>query len=413
MDCLQLDIEERERRLRGKPVIDTLYIDEKTMVSFPFHRILDYAAEYHRVHRLGTEPIDTTARGIGPGFSEESNRCAAYFYLFNDKDRLRKHIERLAETSSGIIKHVYEIPKEVFLEFFRRVGEADRRGARELISLEAITEEELNFSRFLGNEDERSFNIDRIVEEYWGIGQRFLERVVDLPLLLHKWVSQGRAILYEGAQGRLLDIREGYSPNTSVSSTIASEVIRGTGYNPGELSVIGVMKGYETKVGNHIFPAKIGNGELRNRLEKLEFGATTGRQRMVGWLDLPQLRRSQLVDRCDQIVITKLDPLSGAEELKVAELYVDPKTGKEYVFAPSDPEILRRLEVRYRSMPAWTEDITSCQTFDELPNAAQYYISFIMGAIKEVFPEQPLSLNSISVGNRRDQLIRCNIPEVY
>jgi len=403
----QLDREEREFNLRGIDIMDNFYVDENTMIVFPFHRILDMAQEWYRVNKLGGESIGTTARGIGPAYNDETNRCAGYFHLFRDKDRLAKHVARRAKETYAMIKHVYLVQQSDFTSFFHQLTEKDTRGSKTLIDLDGITDEELNFSKFLGK-NQNSFDVDAIVDEYWEKGLRFAEKMIDLPVLLNEWVGNDLNILFEGAQGRLIGKRDGYPPNTSSSDTVASEVYNGTGYHVRDLNVLGVTKAYPTKVGTHVFPTEMEECELSDKLKKHEFGTTTGRQRMVGWYDLPQARRSQLVNMCDEIVITKIDLLSGAESLKVGMSYRDPENGEDHIFAPRDPDVLSKVDVVYNEVPTWQEDVSSCRDFCDLPKEAQKYIVNIAAGIQDAAKYHPIVLRFVSVGAQRDQFIECD-----
>lgn len=415
-DVLQLSREARELALRGYNVMDKLLIDEQMMLVLPHHRIIDLAQEYYRVHTLKQEPIGTTARGIGPAYVDEANRCAAYFTFFFDrnkdgsanKDRFARHVREKCEEASWMAMAVYKVNPHMLDSFFNEISEKDKRGAQELLKLGGCTDAELDFTRFV--KDGGAFDVETIVDVYWDAARPFVDRMVDLPLLLNKWISEGRELLFEGAQGRILGKRDGYAPNVSSSDTTANEVSNGVGVRVPLEHVLGVTKAYHTKVGTHIFPTKMKeDSELAAKLKTHEFGATTGRQRMVGWYDLPQARRSQLVNGCDEIAMPKLDLLSGQKELRVAVAYTNPETGARYEIAPRDAAMLRRVQVEYDSLPGWDADISGCRNFEELPGEAQHYVAYIVSEIGKVTPHIPLSLRFVSVGKRRDQVIPCEM----
>ncbi|KAF1853133.1 hypothetical protein Lal_00009493 [Lupinus albus] len=215
------------------------------------------------------------------------------------------------------------------------------------------------------------------------------DRIVDTELELNEAIRDGKNVLFEGAQALMLDIDFGTYPYVTSSSPSTGGVCTGAGVPPTSLqNLIGVAKAYCTRVGNGPFPSELDN-ELGEKIRQIggEFGATTGRPRRTGWLDLVSLKHACMINGINNLVITKLDVLTGIENLKVVTHYKT-EDGKIIDYFTSSTEKLYNYEPIYQDLPGWNEDITKARSYDELPQTAQEYIEFIEKylGINELFP---------------------------
>src|SRR5690606_7485009 len=247
--------------------------------------------------------------------------------------------------------------------------------------------------------DKPTLNVDEIFNEFLEIGEKLKDRIVDTEVELNQAIKDGKNILFEGAQALMLDIDFGTYPYVTSSSPSTGGVCTGAGVPPTSLqNLIGVAKAYTTRVGNGPFPTELDN-ELGEEIRKVghEFGATTGRPRRTGWLDLVSLKHATMINGINNLVITKLDVLSGIPTLKVATHYKT-EDGKIIDYFTSSTTKLYDYEPIYKELEGWTEDITHARSYDELPANAKKYIEFI---------EEYLGINVylVSVGPERSQNI--------
>ena len=216
--------------------------------------------------------------------------------------------------------------------------------------------------------------------------------------MLDKLQIEKKRILFEGAQGTLLDISHGTYPFVTSSHPTVGGIYIGTGFRPRKLEVMGVVKAYTTRVGKGPFPTEI-KGKLGTYLREKggEYGATTGRARRCGWLDLPILRYAKIINGLDSLAITKLDVLTGLDEIKVCTSY---RLGSKLqrVF-PANLAVLRRIKPIYQSFPGWQEDIAQVKNFEQLPKEAKKYL-------KAIEKETQLKIKLIGVGPERRQTIK-------
>ena len=239
---------------------------------------------------------------------------------------------------------------------------------------------------------------DEIFEKAVEWGKFLAPYVDDVSLVLHKAMESGKLILLEGAQGALLDIDHGTYPFVTSSNPVSAGACVGVGIAPTDVSrVIGVVKAYCTRVGTGPFPTE-DKAEIGNALREKggEFGATTGRPRRCGWLDLVALKFSTRINGMGAIALTKLDVLTGFDEIKICTAYK--MDGKEVADFSSNVEFLEEVEPVYTVMKGWSEDISSCRSFEDLPQTAQKYVRFI-----EEKTGVPVSL--IGVGPGREETI--------
>jgi adenylosuccinate synthase len=323
-------------------------------VIMPWHKAVDLARE----NAMGAGKIGTTGRGIGPTYEDKVARRGIRVRDLLDEGKLsRKVKERLP----------------VAQEELRRLGA------------------------------EAKLDADVITREYAALGKRLSVYAKDASRLLHGLIQKGRSVLFEGAQGTMLDVDHGTYPFVTSSNTVAANAATGTGVGPTAIDeVIGIAKAYSTRVGGGPYPTEE-KGETGEQLRKIgqEFGATTGRPRRTGWYDAVAMRYAARVNGLHGIAIMKLDVLSGFPELKVAVAYkLDGRTLDEM---PGDPEDLERCEPVYEVLPGWSEPLRGIRTWDALPAAARSYLKRL-----EVLSGVPVM--AVSVGPDREETILLRNP---
>ncbi|HET8734310.1 MAG TPA: adenylosuccinate synthase [Anaeromyxobacteraceae bacterium] len=323
-------------------------------VIMPWHKAVDLARE----QAMGSGKIGTTGRGIGPTYEDKVARRGIRVRDLLDPAKLaRKVKERLPAVE----------------EELRRLG-ADAK-----------------------------LDADAITAEYAALGKRLAVYAKDASRVLHGLIQQKRSVLFEGAQGTMLDVDHGTYPFVTSSNTVASNAATGTGVGPTAIDeVIGIAKAYSTRVGGGPYPTEQKNatGEELRRIGQ-EFGATTGRPRRTGWFDAVAMRYAARVNGLDGLAIMKLDVLSGFPELKVAVAYrLDGKTLEEM---PGDPEDLERCEAVYETLPGWNEPLSGIRTWDGLPKAAQSYV-------KRLEDLTGVRVIAVSVGPDREETILLRNP---
>ncbi|MFC1648242.1 adenylosuccinate synthetase [Nanoarchaeota archaeon] len=394
LDVLQLSNEVLEMEERaGIDLSKRMIIDDKAQLLLPFHRIVDLAQE-------SKADRGTTARGIGPAYEDETARRSIYAFALKDKELLGSLVKASCELAEAKIKKVFGISDDEFTEFFDVITEKEVRGNKILLDLGLLKEEDLDFTIF---QKGASFDHEAMTEVVFEKAKRFTGNIGNLTAEIHDAIKDKKEVLLEGAQGRELDKRHGVQPGVTSSHTIVAEAASGIGMPPYAIDrIIGIGKAYTTKVGTHIFPTEMEDCELSTKLKKFEFGATTGRQRMVGWFDLVQGRMSQMLNGHHEIGIMKIDLLSGADELKICTAYE--LDGKQLKLPPSNPEDLKRAKPVYKKFPGWKDDITNVRKFEDLPGAAQDYLRFIEAGMNES-SLLPMKLKFVGVGPGREQTI--------
>jgi adenylosuccinate synthase len=326
-----------------------LIISEAAHVIMPYHRIIDGAQERYR----GDRKIDTTRRGIGPAYADKADRVGIRFGDLLDADTFPDKLRLALDYKNILIQRVF---------------------------------------------DEEPLSFDSILEEYTGYADRLREYAGDTVELLHEAQADGKMIIFEGAQGAMLDLDHGTFPYVTSSTTMSGGVYAGAGIGPGQINgVIGIVKAYSTRVGEGPLPTEL-HGEEGERLREVgkEYGATTGRPRRCGWLDIVSLRRSVMIGGLTNLVLTKPDVLGAFETLRICTAYeIDGQRTDRF------PSRLAQIEAAvpvYEELPGWNTDISSCKTWEELPGEAQAYIKRV-----EELAGAPISV--ISVGPGRDQTI--------
>jgi adenylosuccinate synthase len=332
-----------------------LFISENAHVIMPYHRALDSAREAFK----GSAKIGTTGRGIGPAYEDKICRTGIRVGDLIDNEVFRDKLKRHVEEKNFLLVNLFK--------------------------QEAIDE-------------------NAVYEEYREYAERLRPFVRNTSVILDHEIQKGKKVLFEGAQGAHLDIDHGTYPFVTSSSTVAGSACCGTGVGPTRIqSIVGICKAYTTRVGEGPFVTELKDA-IGERIQKIgcEFGATTGRKRRCGWLDMVLIRQSVRVSGISALAITKLDVLGGIEKLKVCIGY---KAGNEtYTEAvPSSLRVLARCEPIYEELDGWTEDISKAKSLNDLPANAKKYLEKI-----SELSGVPLCL--VSVGAGRYETIVVNNP---
>lgn len=333
----------------GYDVDGRLLISHNAHLIMPYHKRIEEARE--RMRDGGA--IGTTGRGIGPAYVDKFARTGVRVVDLLDRDTLRRKLKRAIEEKNAVLRGVY---------------------------------------------DADGLDVEQIVEEYVEFDQLIDPFVTDTSQYLGQALRAGKRILAEGAQGSLLDVDFGTYPFVTSSHPTVGGCCTGLGVPPTSVdSVIGVVKAYGTRVGNGPFPTELtdATGE-RLRAAGDEFGATTGRPRRCGWLDLTALRYASMINGLTELAITKLDVLTGLDAIQVCTAYR--YDGKETARFPSEVQTLEKVEPVYASFEGWSEDITGARRMDDLPAPARRYLDFLSDALGA-----PISM--VSTGPRRDQIV--------
>ncbi len=333
----------------GIPTEGRLYISHKAHVIMPYHKALDAANEQR-------QSIGTTGRGIGPAYADKINRTGIRIVDLLDPHHLEQKLRKNIAEKTALLQQYYGITP--------------------------------------------NFDVEAMVQEYLAFDKKIDPYVRDVTGLLHQAIAEGKNILLEGAQGALLDVDHGTYPYVTSSNPTSGGACTGVGIPPTVITeIIGIVKAYTTRVGNGPFPTEQ-TGAVGDQLRKQgqEFGATTGRPRRCGWLDLVALRYSAMVNGFTSIALTKLDVLSTFPEIPVATAYrIDGEILKSF---PVDPPTLERVVPEYTTLPGWKTSLQGIRRFDQLPVQAQRYVGFI-----EEFLQVPIRMISTSP-NRQDIVFR-------
>ena len=333
------------------PAHTKLYVSENAHIIMPYHRRLDAAREAHKAGRK----IGTTGRGIGPAYEDKAARVGIRLSDLLDEGTFREKLRA------------------------------------------NCTEKNFMLTRYFGEEavDEAA-----IFDEYRAYADRLRPYAADASLILHKEIKKGKKILFEGAQGNHLDIDHGTYPYVTSSNTVASNAGAGSGVGPGALqSVIGICKAYTTRVGEGPFVTEL-TCDIGQRIQQVgqEFGATTGRKRRCGWLDMVLVRHSVRISGITGLALTKLDVLTGIDPLKICVGYRTPEGEVFSEAMPAHLSVLSRCEPIYEALPGWTENIGDARVIGELPKNTRKYIERL-----EALAETKLVM--ISVGAGRNETI--------
>jgi adenylosuccinate synthase len=352
LDPAALLEEVREVKKKGYLKDDSqLMISEETHLILPYHRKIDVARE--RTFKIGT-----TGRGIGPAYEDKVARCGIRMVDLLDSKVFRKKLEE-----NLIQKNLY------LTQVLRETG----------------------------------FEFSEIFDEYLSYGGELAKYVKDTARILHEEIRKGKHILFEGAQGALLDLDHGTYPYVTASNTVAGNACAGSGVGPTLIdSVIGVAKAYTTRVGEGPFPTEL-EGPLGERIRERggEYGSTTGRPRRCGWFDAVVVNHSIRINGVEAMAITKLDVLNGFEKIKVCVGYRS--GGKVIRHLPSNIETLKSAEPVYEEMDGWKGDLKGAKRLSDLPPNAQRYIR----RIEELIGTR---VTIISIGSERNETIEMENP---
>ena len=336
-------------REAGLKVDGSLFVSNRAHVILPYHRMIELAAE----NAPGRVKIGTTSRGIGPAYEDKMGRRGLRVADLLDLQLLKKHIEN-AVREKNMIAHA-------------------------LFNTEPL-------------------DADKMYEEYAHAAGKIAPFVCDTAVLLNHALAGGESILFEGAQGTMLDIDHGTYPFVTSSSATSGGAVIGTGVAPNAInSVIGITKAYCTRVGEGPFPTEeSGPGGENLRKRGNEYGAVTGRPRRTGWLDLPLLRYSGMINGTSWLVVTKLDVLDDLAEIPVCVGYkID---GKSTVEAPAQASGYEKIECVFKNLPGWRTSTEGITEYKKLPRQAQEYLSFVA-------EETGAKIGMISTGPDRDHTI--------
>ena len=328
-----------------------LMISEETHLILPYHRRIDVAREK-------TFKIGTTGRGIGPAYEDKVARCGIRLVDLVDEKVFRERLEANLAQKNAYLTQVLK---------------------------------------------EKGFEFSEIFDEYLQYKNRLEKYVKNTSLVLYEEIKKGKHVLFEGAQGALLDVDHGTYPYVTASNTVAGNACAGSGIGPTMInSVIGVAKAYTTRVGEGPFPTEL-QDELGEKIRQKggEYGATTGRPRRCGWFDAVVVNHSVRVNGIREMVITKLDVLNDFDTIKICVGYR--KDGKVFRHVPSDLEILKRSEPVYEELRGWKTEVKGARDFKDLPIDARRYLKRIEKLIGT-------KITMISVGSERGETVRVKNP---
>ncbi|MFW5910487.1 MAG: adenylosuccinate synthase [Thiohalospira sp.] len=334
---------------RDVPATERLRVSEACPLLLPYHAALDSAREKAR----GKAAIGTTGRGIGPAYEDKVSRRGLRLGEAFHPERFAEKLAEILDYHNFVLKHYFEAP---------------------------------------------TVDFQRTLDEALAHAERLRPMVADVPAILEGFQRRGQSVLFEGAQGTLLDIDHGTYPYVTSSTTTAGGAASGSGVGPRHLDyVLGITKAYATRVGSGPFPTELDDalGEhlaTRGR----EFGSTTGRARRCGWFDAVALRRANLLNSTSGLCITKLDVLDGLETIRICTGYRC--HGVEQSTPPVGADAYDGCEPIYEELPGWTESTEGVKAFDDLPDNAQRYLRRI-----EELTETPIAI--ISTGPEREETI--------
>ncbi len=336
----------RKRRI---DLDSSLIVSDQVHVIFPYHKLLD---ELREQKKAGTR-IGTTKRGIGPCYGDKAARCGIRMTDILNPEKFKEKLRFNIDEKNAILRTLY---------------------------------------------NHSGFSLDDMYNRYLGYGKKISKYMHNVPLYLNMAMEKGKSLLFEGAQGTLLDIDHGTYPFVTSSNATAGGACTGTGVSPISIDkVLGVAKAYTTRVGEGPFPTEFGP-ELMEKIRNKgkEFGATTGRPRRCGWLDIVILRHASMVNGLTELALTKLDVLDDTDTIKVCVAYKC--GGKTLKYFPGNMEMFSECRPVYEEMPGWKTDITSVTKYRRLPIKARKYIAYISKLINK-------KITMVSVGSERKQTL--------
>jgi adenylosuccinate synthase len=325
-----------------------LYVSDRAHLIFPYHRDMDKAAEIAR----GAAKIGTTSRGIGPAYEDKAARRGIRVGELRDPEKFREKLERVIKEKNLISQASYG----------------------------------------------KSLDTEGLLETYLELTAHISGYIADTAALLNRAIDRGASVLFEGAQGTMLDIDHGTYPYVTSSSATAGGCATGLGIPPTRMNgIVGVTKAYTTRVGSGPFPTEMPDieaTEVRDRGK--EFGAVTGRPRRCGWLDLEVLRYAKMINGIDSLVVTKLDVFDTQQEIQVCVGYQ--YKGERVDEMPAEVEKYEQVTPMYKTLPGWQKSTYGTREESELPGAARDYLKFISDSLE-------VEIGLISTGPERDATI--------
>ena len=347
LDPMAFLSEVRKLKDAGLPIDGQLFVSNRAQVILPYHRMIELAAE----NAPGRTKIGTTSRGIGPAYEDKMHRNGLRVIDLLNPSLLRTHINNACHEKNTI--------------------------AHALFGTEPLDPKQM-------------------YEDYARAAEQLAPFVTDTAVLLNEAINSGQKVMFEGAQGALLDIDHGTYPFVTSSSATAGGAVTGTGVGPTKIgTVIGVTKAYVTRVGEGPFPTEINDSSadlLRARGQ--EYGAVTGRPRRCGWLDLPLLRYSNMINSTEWLVVTKMDVMDECAEIPVCTHYK--VNGKLTDSIPADMRGFDSIQPVYTTLKGWSTSTEGITDFDKLPQRAQEYLHFLE-------QESGAKIGMVSTGPDRNQ----------
>lgn len=305
-----------------------LRISNRAHLIMPYHLLLDELEEKSK----GASQVGTTKKGIGPAYTDKISRNGIRMIDLLDKETFYEKLSRQIEAKNRLLERLY--------------------GAE-------------------------GFSLQEVFEEYYEYGQKLKEHVCDTSKLINEEMEKGKRVLFEGAQGTMLDIDHGTYPYVTSSNPVAAGAAAGAGVGPGKINeVVGVAKAYTTRVGEGPFPTEI-TGKTAEAIREAgrEYGTTTGRPRRIGWFDCVVVKHAKRVNGITALSLNSVDVLTGIDPVKIAVAYE--YKGRRMDEFPASLKQLSECEPVYEELPGWTEDLSGCRSLEELPENARRYIERI------------------------------------
>jgi adenylosuccinate synthase len=408
--------ETRPLEKKGHAILSRLLIDERTLVSDLTHRLLDLAWEDYRVNVLAEEARGSTGRGITPAYLDEvGQQQITYADFLGGPNFFARKLAQRADRACRTIQHVCRVSGAAWNGFFDKLTAAEQRANAEAIELGVFTKDEFDFSRFLGTAP-FTLNLEALTSTYWQAGTALAKNIGEVRELILREIAAGHTIIGEFGQAYWLDKRHGFSPNVTASHTYTPEFFESAGIPVQRIHTFGVAKAYDTKVGTHTFLTQMDDAHpLAARLKQIEFGTSTGRQRMVGWYDAVEKGDALRYGGFQDVMINKLDALThgGAwnGDLLICTAYED-AAGKRYPHVPRNEAVRRTLRPVYTRHPGWTEDVSRVRKFADLPRNAQLYVAAMVRSLVDVaygpgtHPATLPNLRYLGVGPEPSQIIK-------
>ncbi len=328
---------------------EMLKVSNRAHIIMPYHQEIDKARE----NKKGKNKIGTTGRGIGPCYEDKATRRGIRFCDLLDLDLFKEKVATILEEKNFYLKHYFKVD---------------------------------------------TIDLDLVIDQFLKIRDRLLPYIADVSVALYEGINAGKTVLFEGAQGTHLDIEHGTYPFVTSSSTVSGNAANGSGVGPGNLEeIIGIVKAYTTRVGAGPFPTELFD-EIGEKIQKTgaEFGATTGRKRRCGWLDMVVLKNAVRLNSLTGLAITKLDVLDDLDEIKICTGYE--YQGKTITDFPPEITILEQCTPVYESHPGWKQNTSGITDYNNLPENAKLYLDRVIELSK-------VSIKIVSVGPGREATI--------